>query len=205
MIVSPAVVQGNVYTSHLDPVADPLTIEALAIAPSVGSRTLLTTFTDFSSSNFSNSVESYVESYAKEFVSRAYQSAWSYLVFELGDLGSENQTNVVFAVPASHPTILQWRVYFWAGLHLGVLLCGITFAYWHSHCQHSWFSNPTMIAFKLDTTGIFKEGGVADPKDPTAEYPAGRLRLQDYDHDGCPRSVTLIQEDSNKLGDVLEG
>ena len=205
-IIAPAVVEGNVSSTNLRRVADPLTIEALAITPSVASHTLLTTFADFSSSNLTNGVESYVESYVIEFVSRAYQAAWSYLVIELGDLGSENQTNVVFAIPASHPSILRWRVYFWAGLHLGALLCGITFAYWHSHYRHSWFSSPTMIAFQLDTTGIFKEGGVADPKDPwdpAAKYPAGRLQLQDYDH-GQPRAVALIQDDSNKLGDVLQ-
>ena len=209
MIVSPAVVEGMIYSPNLQPVPDPLTIEALAITPSVATHTLLTIFTDFSSSNVSNGVESYVESYVIEFVSRAYQSAWSYLVYDLGRLGLENQTNVVFAIPASHPTILRWRVYFWAGLHLVVLLCGVTFAYWHSHYRHPWFSNPTMIAFQLDTAGLFREGRVADPKDPwdpTAKYPAGRLQLQDYDHEhpGQPRAVTLMQEDSNKLGDVSE-
>ena len=65
-----------------------------------------------------------------------------------------------------------------------------------------------MIAFQLDTMGIFKKGGVADSKgpwDPTAKYPDGRLQLQDYDHEhpGQPR-VTLMQEDSNKSGDILE-
>ena len=32
------------------------------------------------------------------------------------------------------------------------------------------------------------------------------LQLQDYDHErpGQPRAVTLMQEDSNKLGDVSE-
>ena len=209
MIVSPAVVEGMIYSPNLQPVPDPLTIEALAITPSVATHTLLTVFTDFSSSNVSNGVESYVESYVIEFVSRAYQSAWSYLVYDLGRLGLENQTNVVFAIPASHPTILRWRVYFWAGLHLVVLLCGVTFAYWHSHYRHPWFSNPTMIAFQLDTAGLFREGRVADPKDPwdpTAKYPAGRLQLQDYDHErpGQPRAVSLMQEDSNKLGDVSE-
>ena len=209
MIVSPAVVEGMIYSPNLQPVPDPLTIEALAITPLVATHTLLTVFTDFSSSNVSNGVESYVESYVIEFVSRAYQSAWSYLVYDLGSLGLENQTNVVFAIPASHPTILHWRVYFWAGLHLVVLLCGVTFAYWHSHYRHPWFSNPTMIAFQLDTAGLFREGRVADPKDPwdpTAKYPAGRLQLQDYDHErpGQPRAVSLMQEDSNKLGDVSE-
>ena len=208
MIVSPAVVEGCVYSSNLQPVPDPLTIEALAITPSVTTHSLLTGFTDMLS-GVSIGVETSLQSYAMEFVSRSYQSAWSYLAYELNSLGSENQTYVAFALPASHPTILQWRVYFWAGLHLGVLLCGITFAYWHSHYRHPWFSNPTMRVFQLDTAGIFREGSVADPKDPwdpTAEYPAGRLQLQDYDdkRPGQPRAVTLIQEDSNKLGDILE-
>jgi hypothetical protein len=207
-IVSPAVVEGNVYSANLKPVADPLTIEALAITPSVATHSLLTGFTDILS-GVSNGVEGYVQSYVTEFVSRAYQSAWSSLVVELGDVGPQNQTYVVFAIPASHPAILQWRVYFWAGLHLGVLLCGITFAYWHSHYRHPWFSNPRMAAFQLDTAGIYKEGRVADPKDPwdpTAEYPAGRLQLQNYDHErpGQPRVATLIQEDSDKLGNVLK-
>ena len=72
-----------------------------------------------------------------------------------------------------------------------------------------------MIVFQLDTAGIFKEGRVADvkdPWDPTAKYPAGRLQLQDYDHErpGQPRAVTLLLEDSDKLetvqflGDVSE-
>ena len=209
MIVSPAVVEGNMSSPNLQHAADSLTIEALAITPSVATHTLLTSFTDLSSSNLTSDLDSYVESYVIEFVSRAYQSAWSYLVYELGSQGPESQTNVVFAVPASHPTILYWRVYFWAGLHLGVLLCGVTFAYWHSHYRHPWLSNPIMRAFQVDTTGIFKEGRMADPKDPwdpTAEHPAGRLQLQDYDHErpGQPRAVTLIQEDSNKLGDDLE-
>ena len=203
MIVSPAVVEGCVDGSNLTPVSDPLTIEALAITPSVATHSLQTGFIHMWS-DVSIGVETSLKSYAMEFVSRAYQSAWSYLAYDLGRPGPENQTNVVYALPASHPTILQWRVYFWAGLHLVVLICGITFAYWHSHYQHSWFSNPTMLAFELDTTGIFKEGRVADPKGPTvAEYPAGRLQLQDYDH-GQPRAVALIQDDSNKLGDVLE-
>jgi hypothetical protein len=205
-IVSPAVVEGNVYRSNLRLIADPLTIEALAITPSVAAASVVTGFT-YIPSGASNG-ETSLQSYAIEFVSRAYQSAWSYLACELGGLGSENQTNVIFAIPASHPTIFRWRVYLWAGLHLGILLCGITFAYWHSHYRHPWFSNPTMIAFQLDTAGIFKEGRVADPKDPwdpTAKYPAGRLQLQDYDHErpGQPRAVTLLQEDSDKLGDVF--
>jgi hypothetical protein len=207
-IISPAVVEGNLYSANLQPVPDPLTIEALAITPSVAAHSLLTGFTDVSS-GASNSVETSLQSYAIEFVSRGYQCAWSYLVVELGDLGPENQTNVVFAIPASQPTVLRWRVYFWVGLHLGSLLCGITFAYWQSHYRHPWFSNPTMIAFQLDTAGIFKEGRVVnlkDPWDPTAKYPAGRLQLQDYDHErpGQPRAVILMQEDLNKLGDVSE-
>ncbi|KIJ91897.1 hypothetical protein K443DRAFT_685672 [Laccaria amethystina LaAM-08-1] len=206
MIVSPAVVEGNMST--LRPVPDPLTIEALAITPSVATHSLFTGFTDISSGAL-NGVESYVQRYVTEFVSRAYQSAWSYLAYDLGGLGPDSQTDVTFAIPASHPAILQWRVYFWAGLHVGVLFCGITFAYWQSHYRHPWFSNPRMAAFQLDTAGIYKEGRVADPKDPwdpTAEYPAGRLQLQNYDHErpGQPRAATLIQEDSDKLGDVLK-
>ena len=205
VIVSPAVVEGNVYSANLQPVPDPLTIEALAITPLVAAHSLLTGFADVSS----NGVETSLQSFVMEFVSRAYQSAWSYLVVELDGRGPENQTNVVFAIPASHPTVLRWRVYFWVGLHLGSLLCGITFAYWQSHYRHPWFSNPTMIAFQLDTAGIFKEGKMVNPKDPwdpTAKYPAGRLQLQDYDHErpGQPRAVTLMQEDSNKVGDVSE-
>ena len=205
IIVSPAIVEGNVYSENLQPVPDPLTVEALAIAPSVAAQSLLTGFIDVSSGSAGTSLQSLV----MEFVSRAYQSAWSYLVVELGGLGPENQTNVVFAIPASRPIVLRWRVYFWVGLHLGSLLCGITFAYWQSHYRHPWFSNPTMIAFQLDTAGIFKEGRVANPKDPwdpTAKYPAGRLQLQDYDHErpGQPRAVTLTQEDWNKFGDVSD-
>ena len=207
-IASPAIVEGNVSSANLKPVPDPLTIEALAITPSVLSHSLLARFSD-TSPRLSLDGETSVQSFVIEFMSRAYQSAWSELVIELGETGPENQTNVEFAIPASHPTILRWRVCFWAGLHLGVLLCGIIFAYWQSHYRHPWVSNSTMVAFQLDTAGIFKEGRVADPKDPwdpTAEYPAGRLLLQDYDHEhpGQPRAVTLMQEDSNKLGDVSE-
>ena len=66
-----------------------------------------------------------------------------------------------------------------------------------------------MIAFQLDTAEIFKKGRVANPKDPwdpTAEYPAGKLQLQDYDHEhpGQPRAVILVQEDTDKLGGVSE-
>jgi hypothetical protein len=220
VIVSPAVVEGIV--ENLQPIPDPLTIEALAITPAVGAYySLIGSYTFELSSAISRAVlESppanleptlvpSLESYTIGYVSQAYQSAWSYLMVELGRLGPENQTNVVFAIPASQPTIFRWRVYFWAGLHLGVLLCGITFAYWHSYYRHPWFSNPAMIAFQLDTAGIFKEGRVANPKDPwdpTAEYPAGKLQLQDYNHErpGQPRAVTLIQEDTDKLGDVSE-
>jgi len=66
-----------------------------------------------------------------------------------------------------------------------------------------------MITFQLDMAGIFKEGNVANPKDPwdpTTKYPAGRLQLQDYDHErpGQPRAVILMHKDSNKLGEVSE-
>ena len=220
VIVSPAVVEGDV--ANLQPVPDPLTIEALAITPAVaGFYSLINSNTfklssavslavlDSEPANFVPSLEPSLEITTIYYVSKAYQSAWSYLAFQLGTLGPESQTNVVFAIPASHPTIFRWRVYFWAGLHFGVLICGITFAYWHSYYRHPWFSNPAMIAFQLDTAGIFKEGSVADPKDPwdpTAEYPAGKLQLQDYDpkRPGQPRAVTLIQEDTDKLGDVSE-
>ena len=83
---------------------------------------------------------------------------------------------------------------------IAILLCGIAFAYWQSRFRHPWFSDPTMIAFQLDTAGIFQKGAVANPKDPwdpDAEYPAGKLQLEDYDHrrPGQPRAVTLIQRD----------
>ena len=217
VIIAPAVVEANLYGANLQPVPDPLTIEALAITPAVASYFyLIKSYTiSFLSGSPSDVEVSDIQSYAIEYISQAYQSAWSYLVVELGDLGPENQTNVVFAIPASHPTVFRTRVYVWAGLHLGVLLCGIAFAYWQSHYRHPWFSNPAIIAFQLDTAGIFKKGTVANPKDPwdpTAEYPAGRLQLQDYDRNrpGQPRAVTLLQEDSDKLetvkflGDVSE-
>jgi hypothetical protein len=192
-IVSPAVVEGNIDDKNLQPVPDPLTVEALAIAPSVGTHTLLTVFADVTTD-----VSTPLNSLAIEFVSRAYQSAWSSLVLTLGYIGPNNQTSVSFALPASHPTVTRWRVYVWAGLQLGLLLCGITFAYWQSHFRHPWFSDPTMIAFQLDTARIFQQGAVANPKDPwdpDAEPPAGRLQLEDYDHQrpGQPRAVTLIQ------------
>jgi len=192
-IVSPAVVEGNIDGKNLQPVPDPLTVEALAITPSVGTHTLLTVFADVTTD-----VSTPLNSLAIEFVSRAYQSAWSSLVLTLGYIGPNNQTSVSFALPASHPTVTRWRVYVWAGLQLGLLLCGITFAYWQSHFRHPWFSDPTMIAFQLDTARIFQQGAVANPKDPwdpDAEPPAGRLQLEDYDHQrpGQPRAVTLIQ------------
>ena len=191
-IVSPAVVEGNIDDKDLQPVPDPLTVEALAIAPSVGTHTLLTVFADVTSD-----ISTPLNSLAIEFVSRAYQSAWSSLVLSLGYIGPNNQTSVSFALPASHPTVTRWRVYVWAGLQLTLLLCGVAFAYWQSHFRHPWFSDPTMIAFQLDTARIFQQGAVApkDPWDPDAEYPAGKLQLEDYDHQrpGQPRAVTLIQ------------
>ena len=208
MIVSPAVVEADMSSANLQPVPDPLTIEALAITPLIAAQSLVTGFLNVLYSDWID-VETSLQSLVIEVISQGYQSAWTYLVCELGGLGPENQTNVVLAIPALHPTVLRWRVYIWAGLHLGFLLCGITFAYWQSHYRHPWVSNPTMIAFQLDTAGIFKEGRVAnskDPWDPTAKYPPGRLKLQDYDHErpGHPRAVTLVQEDLNKLDDVSE-
>jgi hypothetical protein len=203
-IVSPAVVEGNIDGKNLQPVPDPLTVEALAITPSVGTHTLLTVFADVTTD-----VSTPLNSLAIEFVSRAYQSAWSSLVLTLGYIGPNNQTSVSFALPASHPTVTHWRVYVWAGLHIAILLCGIAFAYWQSRFRHPWFSDPTMIAFQLDTAGIFKEGKVTNPKDPwdpDAEHPAGRLQLGDYDHErpGQPRAVTLIQGNVEKLDDTSE-
>ena len=194
-IVSPAVVEGDINSENLQPVPDSLTIEALAIAPSVGTHTRLTVFTDMM-----YTASTPLESYVIEFVSRAYQSAWSSLVLELGAVGPDNRTSVSHALPASHPTVTLWRVYVWAGLQLGLLLCGVAFAYWQSYFHHPWFSDPAMIAFQLDTAGIFQQGVVANPKDPwdpDAEYPAGKLQLEDYDYQrpGQPRVVTLIQRD----------
>ena len=208
MIVSPAVVEANMSSANLQPVPDPLTIEALAITPLIATQSVVTGSLDVLYSDWID-LETSLQSFVMEAISQGYQSAWTYLACELGGLGPENQTSVAFAIPALHPTVLRWRVYTWAGLHLGFLLCGITFAYWHSHYRHPWVSNPTMIAFQLDTAGIFKEGRVAnskDPWDPTAKYPPGRLKLQDYDHErpGHPRAVTLVQEDLNKLDDMPE-
>ena len=135
MIVSPAVVEANLYSANLQPVPDPLTLEALTITPAVGSYFYQMKFYTNSLSSISLSDINLpdLQSFVIDYVSQAYQSAWSDLVEKLGDLGPENQTNVVFAIPASHPTIFRTRVYIWAGLHLGVLLCGITFVYWQSH------------------------------------------------------------------------
>jgi len=52
-------------------------------------------------------------------------------------------------------------------------------------------------AFLLDTTGIFKGGEAAnamDPWHPDAKYPAGKLKLNDYDpaRPGQPRTVVLL-------------
>ena len=132
-IVSPAVVEGNIDGKNLQAISDPLTVEALAIAPSVGTHTLLTVFADIATD-----VSTPLNSLAIEFVSRAYQSAWSSLVLTLGYIGSNNETSVAFALPASHPTVTRWRVYVWAGLHIVILLCGIAFAYWQSCFRHPW-------------------------------------------------------------------
>ena len=54
-----------------------------------------------------------------------------------------------------------------------------------------------MIAFQLDTAGIFQKGAVAnpwDPWDPDAEYPAGKLQLEDYDHSDTLGSLELIRK-----------
>jgi len=109
--------------SNLQPVPDPLTIEALAITPLVEAHSLLTGFTYV----LSNGMETSLQSSAMESVSWAYQSAWSYLVVELSGLGPENQMSVVFAIPASCPTILQWRstfglVYIWGACYVALLL-----------------------------------------------------------------------------------
>ncbi|EDQ98762.1 uncharacterized protein LACBIDRAFT_296756 [Laccaria bicolor S238N-H82] len=194
-IVLPAVVEGNIEDDDMQPVPDPLTIEALAIAPSVGTHTLLTVF-----SALTTDISTPLNSIAIEFVSRAYQSAWSSLVLTLGSIGPNNETSVAFALPASHPTVTRWRVYLWTGIQLLLFLCGVAFAYWQSRFRHPWFSDPTMIAFQLDTAGLFQQGAVADPKDPwdpDAEYPAGTLQLEDYDQQrpGQPRAVTLIHRD----------
>ena len=99
-IVSPAVVEGNIDGQNLQVISDPLTVEALAIAPSVGTHTLLTVFADIATD-----VSTPLNSLAIEFVSRAYQSAWSSLVLILGYIGPNNETSVAFALPASHPTV----------------------------------------------------------------------------------------------------
>lgn len=189
-IVSPTVVQGHMDRVH--PISDPLTIEALAITPSVGTHIAFSAYAD--------PVPNYSSTYqdvAIEFVSRSYQSAWSSLATILGSVARHNQTSVLIAVSASHPSVLRWRVYLWAGLHLAVLLGGITFVYYQSQFHHPWVSDPTTAAFELDTTGIFKEGGAAnsmDPWNPRAKYPAGKLKLNDYDptRPGQPRTVVLV-------------
>jgi hypothetical protein len=189
-IVSPTVVEGHMNRVH--PISDPLTIEALAITPAVGTHIAFAAYAD-PVPNYSSTFQDV----AVEFVSRSYQSAWSSLATVLGDVAQHNQTNVLVAVSASRPSVLRWRVYFWAGLHLAVLLGGITFVYYQSRFHHPWVSHPMTAAFELDTTGIFKEGGTAnamDPWNPDAKYPAEKLKLNDYDptRPGQPRSVVLM-------------
>ena len=190
VIVSPTVVQGHMGRVH--PISDPLTIEALAIAPSVGTSILFSIYADPVPSDSST-----LQDIAIEFVSRSYQSAWSSLATVLGSVAQHNQTSVLIAVPASRPSVVLWRVYFWAGLHLAVLLGGIAFVYFQSRFHHPWISHPMTAAFLLDTTGIFKEGGAAnamDPWNPDAKYPAGKLKLNDYDptRPGQARTVVLV-------------
>ncbi|EDR01498.1 uncharacterized protein LACBIDRAFT_333257 [Laccaria bicolor S238N-H82] len=189
-IVSPTVVQGHMGSVH--PIADSLTIEALAITPSVTTHILYNAYADPVPDDSST-----IQDLAIEFVSRSYQSAWSALAYVLGDVAQHNQTSVLIAVPASHPSLVLWRVYFWAGLHLAVLLGGIAFVYFQSRFHHPWISHPMTAAFLLDTTGIFKEGGAAnamDPWNPDAKYPAGKLKLNDYDptRPGQARTVVLV-------------
>ena len=190
-IVSPTVVQGDMGRVH--PISDPLTIEALAITPSVGTSILFSIYADPVPSDSSSTYQDM----AIEFVSRSYQSAWSSLATVLGGVAQNNQTSVLIAVPASRPSVVLWRVYFWAGLHLAVLLGGIAFVYFQSRFHHPWISHPMTAAFLLDTTGIFKEGGAAnamDPWNPDAKYPAGKLKLNDYDptRPGQARTVVLV-------------
>jgi hypothetical protein len=189
-IVSPTVVQGDM--DYVDRIADPLTIEALAITPSVGTLIAFSAYAD-PVTNYSSTYQDV----AIEFVSRSYQSAWSSLATILVDGTQQNQTSVMIAVSASHPSVLRWRVYFWAGLHLAVLLGGITFVYYQSRFHHPWVSHPMTAALLLDTTGICKEDGVAnamDPWNPDAKYPDVKLKLNDYDptRPGQPRSVVLM-------------
>ena len=189
-IVSPTVVQAHM--GHVHPIADPLTIEALAITPSVGTHIAFSAYADPVPDDSST-----YQDVAIEFVSRSYQSAWSSLAFELGNVAQYNQTSVMIAVSASHPSLLRWRVCFWAGLHLAVLLGGITFFHFQRRFHHPWVSHPMTSAFLLDTTGIFKEGeavNAMDPWDPDVKYPAGKLELNDYDptRPGQPRTVILI-------------
>lgn len=153
---------------------DALTREALALAPSLGTKLLFTGYAVLQTED--------MQKFALEIVSRSYQSAWTCLTDLYGD--QTGQTEVLVSVLVSKAVIDQWRVYLWVILHILVLLVGMLLVFVQSRCAHPWVDDPTLAAFLLDKGEVVGQEGWEgiDPWHPGQDkLPERLVILEDSD------------------------
>lgn len=167
---APAVVQRNLSDLTLSP--DPLTAEALAMTSFVGMTLTVTGWALPGSPPFNTTQER-----AIQFISRAYQSAWSSLTETVGV--PNGVSPVWIAVPTTQAYITKWRVLLWVALHLIVMLSSVFFFVLNRHTNYPWLEDPDFAVLFLDTEALRRREvwEDTDPWKPNAHVPDVTVEL----------------------------
>jgi len=176
---------------------DPLTREALALAPAVATHMRLG---NASIPAFRNNVKNY----SIEMLSRAYQASWTMLTtkFSSDSAAVQLTTYVMVSVPTTRARVKKWRVYLWLIISMVALSCGLVFFLYQRGCRHAWVDDPQMAGLllnKQDNIGDETwEDDKANPWKPGPECPSLE-RL--HPRNGEPTSVVLkYPQDRGHLG-----
>lgn len=185
---SPAVFQSDRNLLTLAP--DSLTAEALAISPYVGMNLMVTQWAFPPDPPFKDAKERTIE-----FLSRSYQASWSSLTDSLGQRSLT--TDVQIAVPTTQAYVTKWRVLFWVGLHLIVILAAVFSFAMHQSTSYPFLSNPALAVLFLDTEELRRREvwGENDPWEPDVNAPDVMLSLADG---GSSRRRIIVSHNPKK-------
>jgi hypothetical protein len=143
--------------STLNPKADPMTAETMALMPLVAAEMERQLVAVPLPSSFS------YRDYAAESLQRAYTSTWSSLTFNIGSLNEDPglTTRAWIASPATQAEVRLWRVYLWFGLNIMVTISGVAFMIIQFNSDQPISVQPAMTALLLDAGQILPYG--SDP------------------------------------------
>ncbi len=176
--VSPAVIQRS--ASELTLIPDPLTAEALAIAPYVGRNLMATGWADPPIAR--------KQDHAAEFLSRTYQSAWNALTSSFGE--PSVSTDVQLSIQMTQASVMKWRVWLWVAFHLLAIAVDLVF---FAKYRSTWMVSPNLAALFLNTDAL---RGLWDPWKPGTEMPNPMLTLN---ADGGRRRIIVDGDQSEKV------